>query len=185
MTLRRLIFPPCVKFRFDYNMPFRTIMSVWGQLIAKTTKRSFCAWSTKRPRPQRTNNKGLQASKWPCEFWVHFLCFVTMFCDEICMKFMLVFWYSLIISRFISFLPSDRIYFILQIKARKFIFKFIFKVLFTFGSWRGANDSVWINSYLAWMQNLEISGIPNTKEYVCIFTCCYFTLESLYLHIVM
>jgi hypothetical protein len=119
MTLRRLIFPPYVKFGFDYNVPFRTIMSVWGQLIAKTTKRSFCAWSTKRPRPQRTNNKGLQASKWPCKFWVHvcvlLLCFV-------CMKFMLVFWYDLWFWSFLDLfhfcLVIEFILF-LQIKARK------------------------------------------------------------------
>ena len=116
LTLRRLVFPPCVKFRFDYNVPFRTIMSVWGQLIAKTTKRSFCAWSTKRPRPQRTNYKGFQAIKWPCKYWLHFMfCYFVSQWDmnEIyaCM-FLCIFKHN-------SFLSSDRIDFLLQIKEIK------------------------------------------------------------------
>ena len=48
---------------------------------------------------------------------------------------------------------------------------------------RGANDSAWINSGLAWMHNLEISCIPNVEHYVCILTCCYF-IKAMLLHIV-
>jgi hypothetical protein len=82
VILCRSIFPPCDKFRFD--MSFWTIMSVWGQLIAKQPNVLFA--------------RGLQNDRAHKARTTKVLCSVTMFRNKHFIFFMLVFWYVLMCS---------------------------------------------------------------------------------------